>query len=173
RTGRGNRRDALGVIGVSVLGSGFRAGGSRPSVQSAERDTLRVGLRGAGGRYDVSTWPVEAYVARVIAGEAARDSLPAALEALAIAIRTFAMANRARHRADGFDLCDQTHCQVIRAATAAGERAAMATAGQLLLRDGAPAPRRASSSRRRAAAAPRSRPRSGPAPKTPPFFPRA
>ena len=39
---------------------------------------------------------------------------PAALEALAIAIRTFALANPDRHRADGFDLCDQTHCQVVR-----------------------------------------------------------
>ena len=54
-------------------------------------------------------------------------------------IRTFALANRGRHRADGFDLCDQTHCQVLRTATAATERAAQATAGRLLLRDGAPA----------------------------------
>ena len=54
-------------------------------------------------------------------------------------IRTFALANRGRHRADGFDLCDQTHCQVVRTATAATERAAQATAGRVLLRDGAPA----------------------------------
>src|SRR5207248_4147254 len=59
--------------------------------------------------------------------------------ALAITVRTFALANRGRHRADNFDLCDQTHCQVVRAATAATERAAQATAGRLLLRDGAPA----------------------------------
>ena len=39
----------------------------------------------------------------------------------------------ARHRADGFDLCDQTHCQVMRAATPVTERAALATAGQVLL----------------------------------------
>ncbi len=83
--------------------------------------------------------PLETYVARVLAGEALRDSRPAALEALAITVRTFALANRGRHRADGFDLCDQTHCQVVRAATAASDRAAHATAGQLLLRDGAPA----------------------------------
>ncbi len=75
----------------------------------------------------------------MLAGEALRDSQPAALEALAITIRTFALANRGRHRADGFDLCDQTHCQVLRAAVAATERAARATAGRLLLRDGAPA----------------------------------
>jgi SpoIID/LytB domain protein len=82
---------------------------------------------------------METYVARVLAGEALRDSQPAALEALAITIRTFALANLARHRADGFDLCDQTHCQVLRAAVAATERAAQATAGRLLLSGGAPA----------------------------------
>ncbi|HMB79724.1 MAG TPA: SpoIID/LytB domain-containing protein [Vicinamibacterales bacterium] len=93
-----------------------------------------------GGGYTVTDMPMETYVARVLAGEAVRDSQPAALEALAITIRTFALANRGRHRADGFDLCDQTHCQVVRAATAATDRAAQATAGRLLLRDGAPAP---------------------------------
>ena len=46
-------------------------------------------------------------------------------------------AIRDRHRADGFDLCDQTHCQVVRTATAATTRAAQATAGQVLMRNGA------------------------------------
>jgi SpoIID/LytB domain protein len=98
-----------------------------------------VGFQSANGKYSVVTLPMETYVARVLAGEAARGSQPAALEALAIAIRTFALANRGRHRADGFDLCDQTHCQVVRAAVAATERAAQATAGRVLLRNGAPA----------------------------------
>jgi len=97
--------------------------------------TLRVGLL-RGGSYDVSSIPLETYVARVLAGEAARDSPPSALEALAVAIRTFALANRGRHRADGFDLCDQTHCQVVRTATPATERAAQATAGQALYFEG-------------------------------------
>jgi SpoIID/LytB domain protein len=96
---------------------------------------IRVGLL-RGGSYDVSSIPIEAYVARVLAGEAARESPPAALEALAVAVRTFVMANRGRHRADNFDVCDQTHCQVLRAATAASERAAQATAGQSLYFNG-------------------------------------
>jgi len=100
---------------------------------------LRIGVARAGGGYTVTTVPLEAYVARVLAGEAARDSQPAALDALAIAVRTYALANRGRHRADGFDLCDETHCQVMRAATAATERAAAATAGRVLLVRGAPA----------------------------------
>src|SRR5207237_9957281 len=58
-------------------------------------------------------------------------------EVLAITIRTFALGNRDRHRADGFDLCDETHCQVVRTATAATARAAQATGGQVLMRNGA------------------------------------
>jgi len=106
--------------------------------QTAER-VLRVGIAKPGGGYTVTTLPLETYVARVLAGEAARASKPPALEALAITIRTFALANSGRHRADGFDLCDQTHCQVLRAPTSATERAAQATAGRLLVRNGSPA----------------------------------
>ena len=100
---------------------------------------LRIGIARPAGGHTVTTIPLEAYVARVLAGEAARDSPPAALEALAIAVRTFTLANRGRHGADGFDLCDETHCQVMRAATTATERAANATAGRALLRGGTPA----------------------------------
>src|SRR5262245_38050062 len=98
---------------------------------------LRVGLTRPGGGYTIATIPLETYVARVLAGEAARESPPAALEALAITVRTYALANRSRHRADGFDVCDETHCQVLRPATAATERAAEATAGRVLLYRGA------------------------------------
>jgi hypothetical protein len=100
---------------------------------------LRVGVARPGGGYTQTTIALETYVARVLAGEAARDSQPAALEALAIAVRTFTLANRGRHRADGFDLCDETHCQVMRAATEATTRAAVATAGLALLSGGVPA----------------------------------
>jgi stage II sporulation protein D len=92
-----------------------------------------------GTRVDAVSWPLEEYVARVLAGEAEPDAGPAAAEALAVAIRTFALANVGRHASDGFDLCDSTHCQVPAAATAATRRAAMATAGQVLTWHGAPA----------------------------------
>ncbi len=83
--------------------------------------------------------PVEEYVAGVVAGEAARDSSPSALEALAITVRTYAIANLGRHRDEGFDLCDLTHCQVLRKATAATARSSQATAGRILMYRGAPA----------------------------------
>jgi SpoIID/LytB domain protein len=124
-------------MAIAVHASAMDRSGPRQDAapRPAAAIELRVGFAKGGGGYKVETIALEDYVARVLAGEAARDSQPAALEALAITIRTFALANRGRHRADGFDLCDQTHCQVVRAATSATMRAAAATAGRILVRD--------------------------------------
>jgi SpoIID/LytB domain protein len=100
--------------------------------------TIRIGVL-KNGAYEIVTMPLEAYVARVLTGEALPGSEPAAMEALAIAIRTYTIGNRGKHRADGFDLCDQTHCQVMRASSPVTERAALATAGKVLLYHGEPA----------------------------------
>src|SRR5262249_39165770 len=108
-----------------------------PADQSAR--SIRVGIS-HGRSVAISTVPLQMYVPRVWAGEAARPGGPAALDALAIAIRTYAVANRGRHQADGFDLCDSTHCQVFGTAKAETDRAAARTAGQILLYDGVPAP---------------------------------
>lgn len=83
--------------------------------------------------------PLEVYVARVLAGEGEPNAPEVATQALAVAIRTYAMFNTGRHRSDGFDVCDSTHCQVPRAATPATRRAALATAGRVLTYNGAPA----------------------------------
>ncbi len=101
--------------------------------------SVRVGHPRLSGGYDLTQVPLEEYVARVVAGEGAARSAPAALEALAISVRTFAIANRGRHRGDGFDLCDLTHCQVMAMATPASRLAASATAGQILTWHGEPA----------------------------------
>jgi len=99
--------------------------------------TVRVGP--AAGRGRVADVPLEVYVARVLAGEAEPRAAEAAFQSLAVAIRTFALANAGRHARDGFDLCDGTHCQVPRAADAITRRAALVTAGQVLTWNGAPA----------------------------------
>lgn len=109
------------------------------AVQVAGPTTIRLGVLQASGRARVQSLPLEDYVARVLAGEGQPRAADAAQEALAIAVRTFALANRNRHRREGYDLCDSTHCQVVRDATATTKRAAEATAGQLLQHDGAPA----------------------------------
>jgi stage II sporulation protein D (peptidoglycan lytic transglycosylase) len=110
-----------------------------PSTQGVTpAETIRIGVL-KNGSYEIVTLPLETYVARVLTGEALPGSKPAALETLAIAIRTYALGNRGRHGAEGFDLCDQTHCQVMRSSTPVTERAALATAGEVLLYKGQPA----------------------------------
>jgi stage II sporulation protein D len=99
--------------------------------------SVTVGSPSAGGR--TASVPLELYVARVLAGEGEPGAPRATQQALAIAVRTFAMANLGRHRRDGFDLCDTTHCQVPRAATATSREATLATAGRVLTYNGAPA----------------------------------
>jgi len=101
-------------------------------------DTIRVGIAGRGGGYDVRSIPLETYVSQVVAGEMGEATSPA-LEAMAITARTFVAANRGRHAADGFDVCDLTHCQVLARATAATDAAALATSGQVLVENGQPA----------------------------------
>jgi SpoIID/LytB domain protein len=128
----------LSYDGPAPLVAQTRAGAVQPAAPAADPATIRIGVL-RNGSYDVQTLAMDDYVARVLAGEAAPGSAPASLEALAIVIRTYTITNRGRHRADGFDLCDQTHCQVMRASTAVTERAARATSGQILLYRGAPA----------------------------------
>ncbi len=95
--------------------------------------TVRVGV---GPDRRVEVVPVEVYVSRVLAGEGEPKAADAAHQALAIAIRTYALANQNRHQRDGYDLCETTHCQVMRASTQAARRAAQATSGQVLMHQG-------------------------------------
>ena len=132
---------AFRVLVVVTLLLGIGAAQSDVTDTDLERAsggrTIAIGALSRGGA--VSNVPLEVYVARVLAGEGEPNAPEAATEALAIAIRTYAIVNMGRHRREGFDLCDTTHCQVPRTATAATRRAAMATAGQILLFNGAPA----------------------------------
>jgi len=100
---------------------------------------VRLGRTLADGRTRVESIAVDDYLAQVLAGEGQPRAGDAAQQALAITARTFAIANRNRHRREGFDLCDTTHCQVVRAPTATTRRAAQATSGRLLLNQGQPA----------------------------------
>ena len=99
---------------------------------------IRIGVL-KDGTYRVVQVPLEEYVSRVLVGEAAPDTPPAALEALAVAVRTYTATNLGRHGSEGFDLCDQTHCQVMRTGTEATDRAAQATADQILMYQGSTA----------------------------------
>lgn len=93
----------------------------------------------------ISTVPIDTYAAIVALtelapGAEARDTAAAVYEAQIIVARTYAASRRGRHAADGFDLCDTTHCQRYEAArTRTGRWAALAretasrTSGRVLV----------------------------------------
>ena len=123
RPGRGDRRRIRGAATHAGEPRPPRAGASRPCAESI----------GGTASHRSRRCRMDGYVARVLAGEAAAGSPPAALEALALAVRTFAVRNRGRHDRDGFDLCATTHCQVLRDIYPAVKAAAEATSGRVLL----------------------------------------
>jgi stage II sporulation protein D len=103
---------------------------------------VRVRVSGRAGSRVVAI-PFEQYVLGAVRAEVLPATLRAqppsqALDVQAIVSRTYAAANVGRHAADGFDLCDTTHCQVYRDAAAgegpqdAAARAVAATRGRVL-----------------------------------------
>jgi len=114
----------------------------RPALHSRFPATLRA----RGGRIRmVLRIPLEKYVALALAGESADSTSDAALQAMAVVVRSYAVSVTAagrRHAAEEFDLCDSTHCQLLRFDDAAQPRllaAAVATEGELLWYRGEPA----------------------------------
>ncbi len=57
------------------------------------------------------TLSLEDYTRGVLAAEASVEDESEALKAQAVASRTFALKNRGRHAAEGYDFCSTTHCQ--------------------------------------------------------------
>ena len=112
-------------------------GAAAPSLERAASVVVRIGTPvGEGRRYRVEAVDLESYVAQVVTGETPATTPVAARQAVSIAARTFALANRDRHRADGFDLCTLTHCQVTRPADPGARAVAAATAGRVLTERG-------------------------------------
>lgn len=79
------------------------------------------------------TMDLETAVASVVAAEGTADAPSEALNALAVAARSYFVASKGRHR--DYDFCDTTHCQFLRAppsSTSAAAQAASATHGLIL-----------------------------------------
>lgn len=87
------------------------------------------------------SFPLEQYVAVVLAGEASVFRSDEALKAMAVASRTYAVRLRGRHKSEGYDFCATTHCQSIdpRGVTPRLESIAGQTAGELLWFEAKPA----------------------------------
>lgn len=60
----------------------------------------------------VGVMPLEDYVAGVIQSEAGRGRELEYYKLQAVSCRTYALASVRRHAAEGYEVCDQTHCQV-------------------------------------------------------------
>jgi stage II sporulation protein D len=89
----------------------------------------------------IASMDMETYVSAVLAGEAGGFRNSEALKAMAVAVRTYATHFQGRHAAEGFDLCDSTHCQDLRL-SGVNQRmrdAAEATQGELVWFEGATA----------------------------------
>jgi len=134
-------RDHLPASGPNPMGPVQRrtATGGAGTVANGPDPLIRLGRTRADGSTQIERIDLDNYIAQVLAGEGQPKAGDAAQQALAITARTFALANRNRHRGEGFDLCDTTHCQVLRAATAITRRAAESTSGRVLLHQGQPA----------------------------------
>lgn len=85
--------------------------------------------------------PLEEYVIAVLQGESAGFQSDEALKAMAVAARTYAVRFGSRHRLEGFDFCDTTHCQDLRLGIESprARAAVAATEGELLWFEGRPA----------------------------------
>ncbi|MBS44839.1 MAG: SpoIID/LytB domain-containing protein [Nocardioides sp.] len=102
---------------------------ARPSDRSKRRDTVNV----------VS---LESYLRGVVPREVPASWKPAAVQAQAIAARTYAAYERARPLAPHYQICDTTSCQVYGGADSehpASDRAIRRTAKKVLLSGGEPA----------------------------------
>ncbi|MFL6227486.1 MAG: SpoIID/LytB domain-containing protein [Pyrinomonadaceae bacterium] len=80
-----------------------RAGGSADDTM-----TVRVRLARDG---EIVSMPLGDYLFGVLAAEASTEDEYAAIKALAVTSRTYALTKLARHARDGFDFCTTTHCQ--------------------------------------------------------------
>ena len=129
---------ALSVAGVvvAVLSAACAAGRGvapvphvavappRPSPSSGGPAFVKVRVTDASGTRVVDV-ALEDYVLGAVRAELAPDTLrdesaSAMLEVQAVVSRTYVLANLHRHGAEGFDVCDGTHCQVYRAPVAPG-----------------------------------------------------
>lgn len=84
---------------------------------------------------------LEQYVAAVVAGESSVFQSKEALQAMAVASRTYAVRLRGRHAAEGYDFCETTHCQRLEPGPTNPriEEAVAETEGELLWFQGKPA----------------------------------
>jgi SpoIID/LytB domain protein len=125
----------------------FFAGGDpitlvTPAGERAYRGRLRVGVTSSGERVTVNALDMESYLKGVVPLEIPALWSAAAVQAQAVAARTYASYERAHPQSAAYQLCDTWSCQVYGGYDAehpASNRAVDATARQILTSGGKPA----------------------------------
>lgn len=128
-----NRLPHSKIMEVQMINSTVRITGNRGEVSYLEtplrlRSSSDIKINGSSlgyaGEFVIKTvnrklvinhlLPLEDYIAGVVQNEIGNSSPPEALKAQAVAARTHAVTLLLynRHKADGYDLCSSTHCQV-------------------------------------------------------------
>jgi stage II sporulation protein D len=106
----GDARDEM-VDGATSEPSSGAQSQSLDAPREGERGdatTVRVRLARDG---ETRAMPLDDYVFGVLAAEASTEDEFAAVKALAVASRTYALRKLGRHARDGYDFCTTTHCQ--------------------------------------------------------------
>lgn len=106
------RRAILVTVSVVLAVSAACVAPRMPDGPTAVPDRIRVRVGNA-----VVSMPIEDYVAGSILAEVSPVTETAAtaeriFEVQAIVARTYAARHLGRHRTEGFDVCDTTHCQI-------------------------------------------------------------
>jgi len=125
-TGAGEFRSANGVLTLRMASGDRRYRGALRFVNSNTVNVLSM----------------EAYLRGVVPSEMPSSWLPAALQAQAVAARTYAAYERAQNASGYYQICDTSHCQVYKGydnEKASTNAAVTATAGRILTYQGAPA----------------------------------
>ena len=93
-------------------GAIFKVKPTRPNrYEHQYLDNLTITPKGSKLRLINSVY-IEHYVAGVIESEAGSSQNLEYYKVQAIICRTYALANKSRHRKEGFNVCDKVHCQV-------------------------------------------------------------
>jgi stage II sporulation protein D len=128
-----NLRLSAGGKGVWLSGPGLpRRLYTGEIVFSVDKNQLKI----------INTLPLETYVAGVVTGEAGDLSQLEAYKAQAVAARTYILKHIRNHIAEGYNLCDSTHCQLYSgqgSISLMAKAACDATRGELLFYKGEPA----------------------------------
>lgn len=137
-------RNQACLLAVILLTGCSTAPGRKVFVPEGRDSRVMLRVSVAEQRNAIRVVPLEEYVAGSVISEVAPPTgdeaiIEQLLEVQAVVARTYALANRNRHRSQGFDLCSTTHCQLYqpsRLATSrwadAGRTATVRTAGDVL-----------------------------------------